>query len=118
MKNAVTLDDTQTKMTYSKESNYLMKQYQLLLTEYGKMPYLYATLGIIGQSCIGSIAVMFLFMNEDSARYAQMIELFFITILCMGFNGTVLSQQSHKMQLNFLIASVIVSVVCVVINLV
>lgn len=100
----------------SKESK-LLKQYNSLLEEYKTGLFGYATIGIIGQSCIGSIAAMLILMNSALGRPLQIIELFLVTILCMIYNGSVLSQQKGKVQFNILIASVITSIVFIVLNL-
>ena len=75
----------------------------------------YATLAIIGQSCLGSVAVMLLLMNGVEAL--QMTQLFFVTIVCMSFNGAVLAQLSAKIMLNILLLSVFTSVVVILLNL-
>lgn len=95
-----------------------MELYKNLLEEYKSGIIGYATIGIIGQSCIGSIAAMFILMNGDLPRGLQMVELFLVTILCMGFNGAVLAQQKGKIQFNILVLSVCVSILAIIINLV
>jgi len=95
----------------------ILKTYKNLLAEYNSGLFGYSTIGIIGQSCIGSMAAMLLLMNNDTSRTVQIIQLFLVTILCMGFNGAVLAQQKGKVQFNMLIASVFTSLVFIVINL-
>ncbi len=95
----------------------ITKTYNNLLTEYNTGNIAYSAIAIIGQSCIGSAAVMSLLMNENLADKIKLIELFFVTILCMGFNGTVLSQQSSKIQFNTLITSLSVSIALIILNL-
>jgi len=96
----------------------ILKTYNSLLKEYESGMYGYATIGIIGQSCVGSVAVMYTLMNSQISRPVQIFEIFLVTILCMGFNGAVLSQQSGKTQFNILILSVIVSIILIAINLI
>lgn len=95
----------------------ITKIYNNLMTEYNSGIPAYPSIAILGQSCIGSIAVMFLLMNENLADKTKMIELFFVTILCMGFNGTVLSQQSGKIQFNTLIVSLLISIAFIILNI-
>ena len=92
-----------------------MKIYQSYLKEYEKGIIGYSPIAIIGQSCLGSVAAMFILMNGNSVT--QMIQLFVVTILCMFYNGAILSQQKPKVSFNLLILSVISSAVFVVFNL-
>ncbi len=92
-----------------------MKIYQSYLEEYEKGIIGYSPIAIIGQSCLGSVAAMFILMNGNSVT--QMIQLFVVTILCMFYNGAILSQQKPKLSFNLLILSVISSTVFVVFNL-
>ncbi len=94
-----------------------MELYKNLVKEYTSGLFGYATIGIIGQSCIGSAAVMLIFMNNDISRGIQMIELFLVTIFCMGFNGAVLSQQKGKIQFNILVISVLTSILFIIMNM-
>ncbi len=93
-----------------------MKIYQEYLEEYKEGIIGYTPLAIIGQSCLGSVAAMFILMNGNSAL--QMFQLFVITILCMFYNGAMLSQQKPKLSFNLLIISVLFSVLFTIINLV
>ncbi|WP_411031078.1 hypothetical protein [Spongiimicrobium sp. 3-5] len=76
----------------------------------------YSAIFIIAQSCLGSAAAMFILMNGNGMT--QMVQLFFVTIMCMFFNGAVLSQQKPKLILNLLIGSVITSLLLLIANLV
>ncbi len=95
-----------------------MELYKNLVKEYTSGMFGYATIGIIGQSCIGSAAVMLIFMNNDIPRGLQMIELFLVTIFCMGYNGAVLSQQKGKIQFNILVLSVLTSILFIITNMI
>lgn len=90
------------------KKNRTVKLYHSLLEEYKKGQSGYATIGIIGQSCIGSAAVMLLLMS-DMATFLKMSLLFLVTILCMAFNGAVLAQLRPKFAFNILIISVLFS---------
>lgn len=80
--------------------------YNNLLTEFKRGQSGYATIAIIGQSCIGSAAAMLLLMS-DLATFPKMSLLFLVTILCMNFNGAVLAQLKPKIIFNILIISVL-----------
>lgn len=95
-----------------------MELYKNLVKEYTSGMFGYATIGIIGQSCIGSAAVMLIFMNNDLPRSIQMIELFLVTVFCMGFNGAVLAQQKGKIQFNILVLSVLTSILFIITNMI
>ncbi|WP_299214511.1 hypothetical protein [uncultured Dokdonia sp.] len=69
-----------------------MKLYRNLLKEYNSAIIGYATIGIIGQSYVGSATTMFILINNDLPRSLQMIKLFLVTILCIGFSGAVLAK--------------------------
>ncbi|TPN87212.1 hypothetical protein [Aquimarina algicola] len=91
-----------------------MKIYQRSLEEYKKGIIGYSPIAIIGQSCLGSAAAMYILANGNSIL--QMIQLFIVTILCMFYNGAILSQQKPKLSFDLLIASIVVSIIVVAIN--
>lgn len=73
-----------------------------------------ATMAIIGQSCLGSVAVMYIMQNGTSLF--QMVQLALVVVSCMGVNGAILSQQSPKLVFNLILNSVIVSFCMIVVN--
>ncbi len=91
-----------------------MKIYKEYLKEYEKRIIMYTPLAIIGQSCLGSVAAMYILMNGNSA--VEMFQLFIITIMCMFYNGAMLSQQKPKLSFNLLIISVLCSVIITILN--
>ena len=92
-----------------------MSYYQKYLQDYTRGFMGFNTLGILGLSILGSIAAMFVLQNGTTP--AQMIQLFFVTIFCMSFNGAVLSQQKPKVVFNMLIATVLVTTIITLINI-
>lgn len=92
-----------------------MKTYHNYLEGYKRGLIGFATLSILAQSCLGSIAAMLILMGGTSV--GQMVQLFFVTIFCMGFNGAVLSQQKPKFVFATLIISVTLSIVFSIANL-
>ena len=91
--------------------------YNEIIEEYCEGRYGYGAIGIIGQSCLGSVAIIQIFMNNDIARFGQMVEVFVVTILCMFFNGSVLAQLRPKIQVNILMVSVAFSILIIILNL-
>lgn len=90
--------------------------YNNLLNEFKRMQTGYAAIAIIGQSCLGSVAIMMLLMN-DYAVSVKMVLLFFVTIFCMAFNGAVLALLKPKIIFNLLILSVVFSLGVVIASL-
>ena len=74
----------------------------------------FATLIIIGQSCLGSVAAMNILKNGTSVT--QMMQLAVIVVLCMLVNTSILAQMKHKVIFNLTIASVLLSVTLIFLN--
>ena len=103
MKNSMTIP-----MTNSGSKNRtlgIVKIYNNLLTEFKREQTGYASIAIIPQSCIGSVAAMLLLMN-DWELFSKLALLFLVTIFCMAYNGAVLAQLKSKAIFNLLILSV------------
>lgn len=92
-----------------------MKLYNDYLKEYSKGLLGYSAIAIIGQSCLGSIAIMLILMNGHAP--IQLIQLFFVTVFCMAYNAMIISQQKAKTSFNSLIISILSSFVFIIINL-
>ena len=97
-----------TTLTHVKR-NRPLELYTDLLEEFQRNRFGYATIGIIGQSCLGSAAAMFLLMS-NLADLPKMGLLFLVTIFCMAFNAAVLANLSSKITFNTLIVSVLFSI--------
>lgn len=74
----------------------------------------FATLAIIGQSCLGSAAAMYILKNGTSA--IQMFQLAIVVMICMSVNGAILSQQKVKVVFDLILTSVILSVFFIILN--
>lgn len=85
-----------------------MSTYQKALVDFETMYYAHATLGIILSSCLGGAAAMLILMSGHGV--SQMIQLFLVTTVCMGFNTTVLACLKTKTVFNSLIISILISV--------
>lgn len=92
-----------------------MSTYDKFLDQYKKGYMGFNTIAILAQSCLGGIAAMFVLQNGTSV--IQMIQLFFITIFCSGFNGSVLAQMKPKFVFNLLIAAVVVNLSITLLNI-
>jgi hypothetical protein len=93
----------------------IMELYVKNLREFKKGERGYSTIGIIIQSCLGSIAAMYILIH--GAGILQMVQLFLVTMCCMGFNASVLSQRPTKVTFNLFILSIVVSTVVLILNL-
>lgn len=100
-----------------KRTNGPVQWYNDLLTEFKRGQIGYSTIAILGQSCIGSAAVMLLFMH-DMPTTVKMIFVFLVTIFCMGFNAAVLVQLKSRATFNVLTVSVLFSCIVIILNLV
>ncbi len=98
------------------ETHGVMKIYDNLLAEFIRVQTGYASIAIIPQSCIGSVAAMLLLMN-DMPTVTKLVLLFLVTIFCMAYNGAVLAQLKSKTTFNLLIISVVFNSGIIVANL-
>ncbi|TDW49651.1 hypothetical protein EV144_10269 [Flavobacterium sp. 270] len=73
-----------------------------------------ATMAVIGQSCLGATAAMFVLTNGTSAT--QMIQLAIIVFTNMFANTSILAQMSHKTVFNLILTSVFFSTLFIIIN--
>ena len=92
-----------------------MSYYQRSLDGYTRGFIGFNTLAVLFQSCWGSVAAMTVLQNGASPR--QMVQLFFVVILCMVFNGSVLAQQKPKVVFNLLLASVFINLIIMLLNI-
>lgn len=89
--------------------------YSKLLKDFKQMYMAYIPLMIILSSCLGSVAAMYILMQERSAL--QIIELSVCVIICMAFNASILAQMKPKFVFNLLIASIFINSILAAINL-
>lgn len=92
-----------------------MSTYQKYLDSYARGYIGFNTIAVLFQSCWGSAAAMYVLKNGTSL--AQMVQLFFVVILCMIFNASVLSQQKPKIVFNTLLASVFINAIILIVNI-
>lgn len=91
-----------------------MQLYLRNLNEFKKNEKGYSTIFIIILSCLGSIAAMYILMHGTSM--AQMFQLFLVTISCMGFNASILSQQKPKVIFNLFVGGLILILTLLLLN--
>ncbi|ESU23118.1 hypothetical protein FEDK69T_12670 [Flavobacterium enshiense DK69] len=91
-----------------------MTLYQKTFQNFQKEYYAYATLAIIGQSCLGGAAAMYILKNGTS--FSQMIQLALVVLVCSFVNGSILATQKHKLVFNLILTSVITSTVMITLN--
>ena len=91
-----------------------MTLYQKTFQNFQKEYYAYATLAIIGQSCLGGAAAMYILQNGTS--FLQMIQLALVVLICSFVNGAILAQQKHKMIFDLIVISAITSIVMIILN--
>lgn len=89
--------------------------YSKLLKDFKQMYMAYIPLMIILSSCLGSVAAMYILMQERSIL--QIIELSVCVIICMVFNASILAQIKPKFILNLLIVSLFINSLLSIINL-
>lgn len=91
-----------------------MGLYKNVLKEFEDFFLGFAKLGIIGQSCIGSIAAMYILKNGND--FVQMTQLTIVVLICMLVNGSILAQMKPKIVLNLIITCVVLSIFFIVLN--
>jgi len=73
-----------------------------------------AAMAVIGQSCLGGAAAMYVLSNGTSIF--QMIQLAIIVLACIFVNTSILAQMKHKVVFNLLILSSVLSVLFILLN--
>ncbi|HLV39389.1 hypothetical protein [Xanthomarina sp.] len=76
---------------------------------------LYIPLTIILQSCLGSIAAMFILKNSITGPF-HFFELTLCVVFAMGYNAVVYAQLKNNVIFNFLVATLLVHVALIIIN--
>ena len=96
------------------QNSIIMTLYNKTLADFNNNFIGFATLIVIGQSCLGSAAAMNVLKNGTSL--IQMLQLGVIVLICMLVNTSILAQMKHKVIFNLTILSVIFSVFFIFIN--
>lgn len=91
-----------------------MTLYQTTFENFNKNYIGSATMAVIGQSCLGAAAAMFILANGTSIP--QMIQLAVIVLVCIFVNTSILAQMKHKVVFNLLLTSAFFSVLFIILN--
>jgi len=91
-----------------------MTLYQKTLGDFQRSYVGFAALVIIGQSCLGGAAAMYIL--ENGANLFQMIQLGMVVITCTLVNVGILAQLSSKTVFNMTIFSALLSLFMIVFN--
>lgn len=89
--------------------------YNQAVNDFKSSYYIYIPLTIILQSCVGSIAAMYILMNGVVGP-SQYFQLTLCVILAMSYNGLVYAQIKAKIVFPVLIASLLVNILLIAIN--
>lgn len=93
-----------------------MSAYKNLLENYTRGYLGFSTLGVMIQSCVGGLAAMAILMHGNTP--AQMVQLFIAVVLCVSYNGALLSQLSPKITFNLFWASITFNSFLFVLNMI
>ncbi|WP_374174858.1 hypothetical protein [Flavobacterium tructae] len=91
-----------------------MTLYQTTLENFNKNYMGSAAMAVIGQSCLGGAAAMYVLANGTSIP--QMIQLAIIVLACVFANTSILAQMKHKTVFNLIIISTLLSVFFILLN--
>ncbi|MFK7749921.1 MAG: hypothetical protein AB8B65_16125 [Kordia sp.] len=92
-----------------------MTLYTKYYNEFQDKYMMYIPLTIILQSCIGSIAAMYILMSGLDT-ISSLVQLFLCVIFCMFYNAAILAQLKGKLVFNMLILSLLSNVIFIIIN--
>ena len=93
-----------------------MKLYKTLFQDFEDLFLGYSAVAVILSSCLGSAAAMVILMNGHDV--SQMIQLFAVVVVCLGYNSTVLAQLRPKYVFNALVISLLVSTILIAYNVI
>ncbi|KFF06899.1 hypothetical protein [Flavobacterium reichenbachii] len=91
-----------------------MTLYQTTFENFNKNYIGSATMAVIGQSCLGAAAAMYILSHGTSI--GQMIQLAIIVLACILANTSILAQMKHKVVFNFILSSVVLSIIFIIVN--
>lgn len=92
-----------------------MNFYNKSLKDFNQDYILYIPLSIIFQSCVGSIAAMYILINSKVSEF-YLLELSLCVVVTMAYNAAIMAQLKHKLIFNLLILSLVVNVILFAIN--
>jgi len=92
-----------------------MMIYNVYLNDFKKNFLMYIPLSIILQSCLGSVAAMYLLMKADIHDF-PFFQLGLCVIVSMAYNASIMAQLNRKIVFNLLILSLVVNTLLVIFN--
>ncbi len=92
-----------------------MNTYNNLYKDFKNNYILYIPLSIILQSCIGSIAAMFILMNSTATSF-HFFQLTLCVVVSMWYNAAIFAQLTNKWVFNSLLLSLLINTILIVIN--
>jgi hypothetical protein len=92
----------------------IMTLYQRTFENFNKNYMGSAAMAVIGQSCLGGAAAMYILSHGTSI--VQMIQLAIIVLACVFANTSILAQMKHKVVFNLIILSALLSVLFIFLN--
>jgi hypothetical protein len=92
----------------------IMTLYQTTFENFNKNYMGSAAMAVIGQSCLGGAAAMYILSHGTSI--GQMIQLAIIVLACVFANTSILAQMKHKIVFNLIILSAVLSVLLIFLN--
>jgi len=93
-----------------------MRYYQKFYTDFKTSFYLYFPLGVIASSCIGSVAAMLILMKGYG--FFEMLQVFLVTCVCLGFNATALANLKPKIIFNTLLISLAFNILLITLHII
>ncbi|WOD43715.1 hypothetical protein [Hwangdonia lutea] len=92
-----------------------MNFYEKSLSNFNENYILYIPLSIIFQSCVGSIAAMYILINSTISEF-YLLELTICVIVSMTYNAAIMAHLKLKWTFNLLILSLIVNIILIALN--
>jgi len=93
----------------------MMIAYNTLLIDFKKNFLTYIPLSIILQSCIGSVAAMYILMRASIVDF-PFFQLGLCVIVSMAYNASIMAQLHKKIVFNLLIVSLFVNTLLIILN--
>lgn len=91
-----------------------MELYARYLSNFKAQYYMYISLSVIFQSCLGSIAAMFILMNGNEPIF--LVQLFLCICVSMAYNASVLAQLKPKIVFNLLLLSIFTNLTLIIVS--
>lgn len=111
-----TMTHPKSQIGFSSKTNPLLRFYRNILKAFEKDQGGYTTVAIITQNYVGSLAILFLTMNQ-MIIFPKIILLTLVFLCCLSFNVAVIRKFKPKVIFNLLVISLSLSVTILIILL-